>query len=85
MRRPTAPRRNSTVRLGILRLSLAGFGCVGLIALVAAIYAVSVLFWGWVLMLVLGAVHSNWPHAVDAWSYRQCLFPWALLMPLVLG
>lgn len=48
------------------------------LTLLLAIYGVSVLLWSWILMLVLGAAHVDY-------SYSQCVFPWGLIMPFVLG
>lgn len=69
----------TTLRLGILRLSVAGLGCVGLLLVAAASYIASVLFWGWLLMLAIG----NW--GPGFWSYGWTITHWALLAPFVLG
>lgn len=78
--------KQSTIRLGLIRLSLGGIGCVGLLIILAALYAVSALFWGWALMLVLGACHVNpiWPHTQGA-GFWSAVFPWGLVAPFVLG
>ena len=78
--------KSSTIRLGLIRLSLGGVGCVGMLFAFAALYAVSALFWGWVIMLILGACHVNpiWPHTHGN-GYWSAVFPWGLLAPFVLG
>ena len=78
--------KSSSLRLGLVRLNLAGVGCLGLLFIGAALYALSALFWGWVLMLILGACHVNpiWPHAHGG-GYWSAVFPWGLVAPLVLG
>lgn len=49
------------------------------IFLVFAIYVLSVLFWGWLLMLAMG----KWgPYH---WSYLYTITHWALLAPFALG
>jgi len=52
-------------------------GAAGLV-LLAFIYGLSVLFWSWILMLVLGAAHVDY-------SYQACVIPWGLIAPLALG
>lgn len=66
----------SSVRLGRGPLSVRTTGLSVGVALVvfAALYAVSVVLWTWILMLVLGAA------GVD-WGYTRCLLPWGFLMP----
>lgn len=71
--------RQSTLRLGALRMSFAGVGCLGLILIWVALYAISVLWWGWLLMLAMG----NW--SPYHWSYLYTITHWALLAPFVLG
>ena len=49
------------------------------IVAIVVIYALSVLFWGWLLMLGMG----NWgPYH---WSYLYTITHWALLCPFVLS
>ena len=63
------------MRLGPVRFVGTGLT---LLVVMAFFYGLSVLFWSWVLMLVLGAAHVDY-------SYSQCVLPWGLLMPFVLG
>jgi hypothetical protein len=53
--------------LGLLRGlgigSLGVLGCLGLLAITAVFFAISALFWGWLLGLVL------WNHVVIHWIY----------------
>ena len=59
-------------------LSIASL-CIGFILLTTIVYALSVLFWGWLLMLGMG----NWgPYH---WSYLYTITHWALLCPFVLS
>lgn len=70
------------IRLGPIKV--AGTSLLLCLVLLAALYGLSALFWTWILMLVLGAVHSGTP-SVSAWGYWQTFAPWGLLCPLVLG
>lgn len=67
----------ATVRLGAIKFRMVGFAVGVVLAAALAIYGLSVLFWSWVLMLILGAC------GVD-WGYAQCLLP-GLAMPFFLG
>ena len=64
------------VRLGPIALATTSFG--GCLGLVVAMYAVSVLFWTWVLMVFMGVGGLDW-------GFDKVLVPWGLIAPLVLG
>ena len=80
-------RRDSTLRLGPVKLALGGIGCLGLLFFGVALYAVSALFWGWVFMLIHGAaVGSGSPgYWTQQWGYWHSVAPWGLIAPFVLG
>ncbi len=71
--------KHSTLRLGILKLNLAGAGCFGLLAILAAIYVLSVLWWSFWLW---EGVH--WGGA-ETWSYWYTCTHWGALTPFVVG
>lgn len=71
--------RSGTIRLGLLKISLGGVGCLGMLLIFLALYVVSVAWWSMWLML---AVH--WANAAN-WSFLWTATHWGLLCPLVLG
>lgn len=80
----------SHVRLGPVKLALGGVGCLGVLLIGLALYVVSALFWGWVFMLIHGAVVGNGSkfgpgYWTQPWGYRAALVPWGLLAPFCLG
>ena len=87
----TLQQRNSTLRLGPVKIALgAGVGCLGMLAIGLAIYAVSALFWGWVFMLIHGAVIGNGSNFTPGywtkpWGFWDAVVPWGLVAPFVLG
>lgn len=38
-------------------------GCLGILLLIAVVFLVSAVFWGWIIMLAVGALHAtfDWP------------------------
>ena len=80
----TPPRRNS-FRFGPLKIAAAGGG---LLALVLVLYVLSALFWGWVFMLIHGAVvHGGMGpgYWTQPWGYWHSIAPWGFLAPFCLG
>lgn len=80
--------RSGTIRLGPIRLALAGVGCLGLLAIGLSLYAMSALFWGWVFMLIHGAAVGGGDgpgYWTQPWGYWHSVIPWGLLAPFVLG
>lgn len=85
-----APKRNSNLRLGPVKLALGGIGCLGLLIVGVVLYVGSALLWGYVFMLIHGAVvgnghsfaHGYW---TKPWGFRDALIPWGLLAPFCLG
>jgi hypothetical protein len=65
-------------------IGAAGLGLVGIIFFFAVIVAISALWWGFILMLVLGAVHHSLDHSISAWGYGTC-FLLGIPMSFVLG
>lgn len=80
--------REHTIRLGFLRVSLAGVGCLGMILFVLVIYLVSALFWGFIFMLIHGAVvHAGMGpgYWTTPWGFSHSVIPWGLIAPFILG
>lgn len=69
--------RQYNVRLGPLKM--VATGCATALVLLLAAYVASVLFWGWLLTVFMGAFGPY------HWSYLWTITHWALLAPFVLG
>lgn len=63
-------------------ISITGLGCFGYLLAIALSYAISVMWWSWLLMLAMGI----WgPHGSYQWSYVYTCTHWGLLTPFVLA
>jgi hypothetical protein len=81
--RPHIPTRRPTVRIGLVRIPVLFGGCLGIIVTLLAFWTASALFWGWVLMLILGSLHDH--HVItQSWGYGIC-FPLGYACSLFLG
>jgi hypothetical protein len=64
-------------------IAATGAGIIGVIFILAVMVAISALWWGFILMIILGIIHSH-DASITAWGFGTC-YLLGIPMSFVLG